>query len=150
MSIPDRRNVIAQTAWHAGLPQGLVSTQNQGYLCLHVCPWLLGHTKCTHCHWPGLSPLLIHMLPCPVGCQVQTKKSKIKVLRISGWQQEIIKPNVGSSQTRTCGTAQVYAHEFSSALVQFSLQSNVYAANKHSDFPSFLPKFTINWTWNTN
>lgn len=56
---------------------------------------------------------------------------------------------MGSSQRSTNGTAQVDVHEFSSALVQFSLQSNVYAAIKHSGFPYSLPKFRlgtqINW-----
>lgn len=45
---------------------------------------------------PGVYPLLTHIFHCPIGLLFQNTSSKNKLLRISRWQRQIIKPRAGS------------------------------------------------------
>lgn len=111
----------------------------------------MDHNYCVCTVPPELSPVLTYILHCPVGHQVQITRSKIKLLRLSKWQQESLKPSMGSfSEQDPVLLHRFLTHRISSAATQFSLQSNAICCQQTFSFPSILSQFGINWTRNTN
>lgn len=91
-----KKIIISKTEGCLGLSWVYSSTQDQMLLVPELVPWMLNHNYYMHTVPPGLSPLLTCMLHCSVGCQVQTTRSKIKLLRISRWRQASITSSMGS------------------------------------------------------
>lgn len=111
-ALPRRKKPYHRNNARPGPLQGVASTQDQGCLRLHVCP-------------------------CPVGRQVLTTRSNIKLLRISGWQQEIIKPSAGPSRRRAlwyCAGVTPVKWALHSCDSHYS---GVHTVGKHSGLPSF-------------
>ena len=123
----------ASSHWKCGLP-GLSATppNPQPYLVLDIktylywlraalnshkswvfwCSWGITNTTC---EWGGkeqtlalgISTLLSHMLHCPTRLYFQNIISKIKLLRISRWQEQSIKPSRVLLRLGPCATAWV-------------------------------------------